>query len=144
MKLFEACDALYGSDETAAVSAAHALATMVSVDVVDIRQAMPALAFALTRREGSVRLAAAHAVNALSDMHGHAELAFPALFALRDDPDLALRRIIYRTCVDITALDKGRLRRVIAVVRPVLEQASEDPDEDIRTSVRSALAALDR
>lgn len=142
MTIVECCEALYAHDPAAAEAAAVALAEMLTLHMTDTRTAMPALAFALTRPEERVRRMAAQAVDALADMGGHAELAFPAVFALRDDPDVELRRLVWRCCASIACLDVGRVRYVLPAILPAIERAAGDEDEETRRWAKTALERI--
>lgn len=132
--------ALYSSDPQEAQAAAEKLAELVRFDVVDIRTAMPALAYALTRPELELQRAALDAIYELGLMGGHIEFAVPALLQLRAHADSELRRNVWGSLSDICST-KSRTARV-EILQPFAEAALADSDKQVREYAQRVLEKL--
>jgi hypothetical protein len=132
--------ALYSADPQEARAAAEKLAQLVRLEVVDIRTAMPALAYALTRPELELQRAAFSAIYELGFVGGHIEFAVPALLLHRAHPDLELRRGVWESLADICSSNNPTAR--VAILQPFAESALADPDEQVRKQAQRALDKL--
>ena len=132
--------ALYSENNEEARAAAEKLAELVRLDVVDIRTAMPALAYALTRDDLALQRAALSAICELSDIGGHIEFAVPALLQLRANEDLELRRGAWSALADICSSNNPTTR--VAILQPFAEAALADTDETVRDEAQRALDRL--
>lgn len=132
--------ALYSANVREAEAAAEKLAELVRLDVVDIRTAMPALAYAVTREDLDLQRAALSAICELSDIGGHIELAVPALLQLRAHHDLELRRAVWSALADICSSNNPTTR--VAILQPFAKAALADTDETVRNRAQRALDKL--
>lgn len=133
--------ALYSANPSEAQAAAKKLDELVRFEVVDIRTAMPGLAYALTRADLGLQRAALSAICELSLMGGHIEFAVPALLLHRAHGDLELRRGVWSALADICASNDPTTR--VAILLPFARVALEDTDAEVREHAQRALDRLE-
>jgi hypothetical protein len=121
---------LYGEDTDAAISAAEHLHAA-CLDMVDIRNAVPALVHGLMGPHASLARACARALAGLASNGGHVELALPALCARLAHDDAELRDAAWLAVEELvrTALEhpsQFRVRANLGVLPGVVPEAYRD------------------